>query len=108
VSVLNLLIVLYLPVFTQLNGKWIELNLFTFCRCFIVHAMDVEHVIIGIPTFSTKTILKVAACCFHHQALMMEATSTSETLVNFYQTTRRYNPEDSHLHTHLREIFNSY
>jgi hypothetical protein len=28
-------------------------------------------------------------------ALMMEATSTSGTLVNFYQTTRRYNPEDS-------------
>jgi hypothetical protein len=31
---------------------------------------------------------------------MMEAASTSEMLVNFYQTTRRYNPEDSHLHTH--------
>jgi hypothetical protein len=31
-------------------------------------------------------------------ALMMEAASTSETLVNFYQTTRRYNPEDSHFH----------
>jgi hypothetical protein len=31
-------------------------------------------------------------------ALMMEATRTSETLVNFfYQTTRRYNPEDIHL-----------
>jgi hypothetical protein len=30
-------------------------------------------------------------------ALMMEATRTSETLVNFYQTTRRYNPEDSNL-----------
>jgi hypothetical protein len=30
-------------------------------------------------------------------ALMMEAASTSETLVNFYHTTRRYNPEDSHL-----------
>jgi hypothetical protein len=29
---------------------------------------------------------------------MMEAARTSETLVNFYQTTRRYNPEDSHLH----------
>jgi hypothetical protein len=27
-------------------------------------------------------------------ALMMEAASTSETLVNFYQTTRRYNPEE--------------
>jgi hypothetical protein len=30
-------------------------------------------------------------------ALMMEAARTSETMVNFYQTTRRYNPEDSHL-----------
>jgi hypothetical protein len=29
---------------------------------------------------------------------MMEAARSSETLVNFYQTTRRYNPEDSHLH----------
>jgi hypothetical protein len=30
------------------------------------------------------------------------------TLVNFYQTTRRYNPEDSHLHTHRRENLKSY
>jgi hypothetical protein len=29
--------------------------------------------------------------------LMMEAAVTFETLVNFYQTTRCYNPEDSHL-----------
>jgi hypothetical protein len=29
---------------------------------------------------------------------MMEAARTPETLVNFYQTTQRYNPEDSHLH----------
>jgi hypothetical protein len=29
---------------------------------------------------------------------MMEVARTSGTLVNFYQTTRRYNPEDSHLH----------
>jgi hypothetical protein len=41
-------------------------------------------------------------CCLHHQgihhlALMMEAARTSETLVNIYQTTRRYNPQDSHL-----------
>jgi hypothetical protein len=42
----------------------------------------------------------IGACCLHYQdddALMMEAASTSETLVNFYQTTWRYNPEDSHL-----------
>jgi hypothetical protein len=30
--------------------------------------------------------------------LMMEAASTSKTSVNFYQTTRRNNPEDSNLH----------
>jgi hypothetical protein len=31
-------------------------------------------------------------------ALLMEATSTYETMVSFYQITRRYDPEDSHLH----------
>jgi hypothetical protein len=30
-------------------------------------------------------------------ALMMEAARTAEKLVNFYQATRRHNPEDSHL-----------
>jgi hypothetical protein len=29
---------------------------------------------------------------------LMEAARTSETLVNFYQTTWHYNPEDSHLY----------
>jgi hypothetical protein len=41
-------------------------------------------------------------------ALMMEAARTSETLVNFYQTARCYNPEDSTLHTHRRENLKSY
>jgi hypothetical protein len=41
-------------------------------------------------------------------AMMMGAASTSETLVNFYQTTRRYNPEDSHLRTHRRENLKFY
>jgi hypothetical protein len=40
-------------------------------------------------------------CCTMRIALMMEAANTSETLVNFYQTTRRNNPQDSHLHTRL-------
>jgi hypothetical protein len=31
--------------------------------------------------------------------VMMETASTSETSVNFYQTTMRNNPEDSHLHS---------
>jgi hypothetical protein len=39
---------------------------------------------------------------------MMEAARTSETFVNFYQTTRCYNPEDSNLHTHRRENLKSY
>jgi hypothetical protein len=41
-------------------------------------------------------------------ALMMGAARTSETLVNFYQTTRRYNLEDSHLRSHRRENLKSY
>jgi hypothetical protein len=48
-------------------------------------------------------------CCLQHQgALKIEAARTSETLVNFYQTTRRYNPEDSRLRTHRRENLKSY
>jgi hypothetical protein len=39
---------------------------------------------------------------------MMEAARTSETLVNFYQTTRRYTPEDSNLRSHRRENLKSY
>jgi hypothetical protein len=46
---------------------------------------------------STKMVVFwVVAPCSLAIALMMEAARTSETLVNFYQTTRHYNPEDSH------------
>jgi hypothetical protein len=41
-------------------------------------------------------------------ALTMEAASTSEASVNFYQTTRRNNPEDNHLHTRRRENLKSH
>jgi hypothetical protein len=40
-------------------------------------------------------------------ALMMEAASTSETSITFYQTTWRNNPEDSHLCTRRRENLKS-
>jgi hypothetical protein len=36
-------------------------------------------------------------------ALMVVAACISETTVNFFQTTRRNNPEESHLHTRRRE-----
>jgi hypothetical protein len=39
---------------------------------------------------------------------MMEAARSFETFVNFYQTTRRYNPEDSHRLTNRRENLKSY
>jgi hypothetical protein len=34
-----------------------------------------------------------------------ETASTSETTVNFYQTTRRNNPEGSHLHVYVISLF---
>jgi hypothetical protein len=46
-------------------------------------------------------------CTVNHIALMMAAASTSETSVNFYQTTRRNNPEDSHLFSMLFMILNT-
>jgi hypothetical protein len=41
-------------------------------------------------------------------ALVMEAVRTSETLVNFNMTTRRYIPEDSKVHTRRRENVKSH
>jgi hypothetical protein len=39
---------------------------------------------------------------------MMEAESTYETSVNFYQTGWRNNPEDSHIHTRHHENLKSH
>jgi hypothetical protein len=51
-----------------------------------------------LTTVSTKmAVFWVVALCSDKIALMMEAARTSETLVNWYQTTQRYNAEDSHL-----------
>jgi hypothetical protein len=60
------------------------------------------------PKLKTLLYIKMAIFWVVAIALMMEAARTYETLVNSYQTTRRYNPDDSHLHTHHRENLKSY
>jgi hypothetical protein len=42
------------------------------------------------------------------RAMMVEAANTSETSVNFYQTTWCNSPENSHLHTRRRENLKSH
>jgi hypothetical protein len=42
------------------------------------------------------------------EAMKMEAVSTSETSVNFYQAARGNNPKDSHIHTRRRENLKSH
>jgi hypothetical protein len=47
-------------------------------------------------------------CCLHYQniiTLLMEATGTSETLVNFYQTTWQYNPAATFLLATMRTSY---
>jgi hypothetical protein len=41
-------------------------------------------------------------------ALIMEAARASETLLNFYQTTRCYSQKDSHLRAQRRENLKSF
>jgi hypothetical protein len=47
------------------------------------------------------------AYCLNH-SLIMEAVSTSETSVNFYQISERNIPENSHLHNRRRENLKSH
>jgi hypothetical protein len=52
----------------------------------------------------------IAPCSLLGQAiaLTMEEAGTSEMYVSFYQTTRRDNPDDSHLRTCHRENLKSH
>jgi hypothetical protein len=54
--------------------------------------------------FAASTLMMKAASI---RALVMEAVSTSETSVNFYQSARRNNPEDGHLNTRRLENLKS-
>jgi hypothetical protein len=47
------------------------------------------------------SIYYVTKRSLQEETLMMEAVCTFETSVNFYQTTRRKNQEDSHLHPEI-------
>jgi hypothetical protein len=58
--------------------------------------------------FLFHTFIRMKMAVFWAIVLMMEAVSTSETSVSFYQTIRRNNPEDSHLHTRRRESLRSH
>jgi hypothetical protein len=46
--------------------------------------------------------------CHRLMMLMVEAVTTTETSVNSYQSTRRYNPEDSHIHNYRSQNLKSY
>jgi hypothetical protein len=70
------------------------------------------------PTLGSNIVIS-SLRCYHHLiascfalrrviALMMEAASTSETLVKFYRVTRPKNPADSHLYNRRHEISKSY
>jgi hypothetical protein len=49
-------------------------------------------------------VLEVLAASTKAMCKPRRNTSISETSVNFYQSARRYNPEDSHLHSHRRIV----
>jgi hypothetical protein len=67
----------------------------------IVHCVGFE--VLTAVSMKIAVFWVVAPCSLVAIALMMEAARTSETLVNFYQTTRCYNPEDSNLDSTLME-----
>jgi hypothetical protein len=73
------------------------------CRCGPIHyneyKIHLDGCLLGCRAVYFSTLLI---------ALIMEAARSSETLVNFYQTTRRYSPEDSHLRSNRRENLKSY
>jgi hypothetical protein len=57
------------------------------------------------PCSLVEVYLRFSGACLLI-APMLEVLSTSETTVNFYQSTRHNNPEDNHLHTRSRNLAN--
>jgi hypothetical protein len=72
-----------------------------FCSHTVVYRTLVSGIMrLNIKVFEDGYLL---GCPYSLIVLIIDAGSTSETSVNFYQTTRGNNPEDSHLHTRRRE-----
>jgi hypothetical protein len=73
----------------------------------LCHCVRILNQSVPLEKEQTSENICLLGCCALI-ALMMEVESTSETSVNFYQTTRRNNPEDNHLHTRHRENLKSH
>jgi hypothetical protein len=69
------------------------------CPCLILTLLPTGLVKV-LPCVTGSFFQNWFLTCILLIALMLEAAMTSEKLVNFYQTTWCYNPEDSHLRWH--------
>jgi hypothetical protein len=76
----------------QCKGTSVEANIAKFVGFEVLTAVSTKMAVfwVVVPFSLVKVYQRFIA-------LMMEAARTSETLVNFYQTTQLYKPEDSHL-----------
>jgi hypothetical protein len=77
----------------------------------LIHSVDCRTASAGGLNSSVSIITMKMTAIWHVAlwwALMMKAVSTSETWVNFYQTTWRNIAEDSHLHTHCHDNLKSH
>jgi hypothetical protein len=86
----------YVPsqIIDEFELNLVEMIYFKCCR---------ENFILDYKLLITEHFLLSKMAVFWVVAMMMKAASISETSVNFHQTTRCNNPEDSHLHTRRRE-----
>jgi hypothetical protein len=69
--------------------------------------MAVSWVVASCSLVEVQKVSEVVAASntWANIALMMEEKRTFETLENYYQTTRRNNPEDSHLRITNLNVF---
>jgi hypothetical protein len=86
---------------TDLYSIWKRVRRLKWVVCIVQNEMSCVHCTVWNEKMHTWWI-------WGDIALMMEAARTSETLVNFYQTTRCYNPEDSNLRKIMSGFFREF